>query len=46
MPDEASILGFTNRWYQAAIDTAETHTINDLQLRVVSAPIVLMHPMP
>ncbi len=41
MPDEASILGFTNRWYQAAIDTAETHTVNDMQLRVVSAPLFL-----
>ncbi|ANO50051.1 hypothetical protein [Woeseia oceani] len=41
MPDEASILGFTNQWYQAAIDTAETHTVHDLQLRVVSAPLFL-----
>lgn len=41
MPDEAAMLGFTNRWYQAAIDTAETHAVNDLILRAVSAPLFL-----
>lgn len=39
MPLDESILGFSNRWYRAAIPAAETHRIAaDLDVRIVSAP--------
>ena len=41
MPDNADILGFSNRWYRTAIDTAEKHSIEDIEIRVVSAPLFL-----
>jgi len=41
MPDNADILGFSNRWYREAIDTAEKHSIGDTEIRVVSAPLFL-----
>lgn len=41
MPDDEFILGFTNRWYRTAIETAETHRVGDLRIRVVSAPLFL-----
>ncbi len=41
MPDSEEILGFTNRWYRAAIDTAEKRLIDGITIRVVSAPLFL-----
>lgn len=41
MPDNEEILGFSNRWYRTAIDTAENHSIGDIEIRVVSAPLFL-----
>ena len=41
MPDNEDILGFSNRWYRTAIDTAEKHSIGDIEIRVVSAPLFL-----
>ena len=39
MPLDENILGFSNRWYRAAMTTAETHRIAaDLSVRIVSAP--------
>lgn len=29
MPDDATILGFTNRWYRKGIETAEPHVLTD-----------------
>lgn len=42
MPIEEGILGFTNRWYRAAMDTAqETELQTGLRIRVVTAPYFL-----
>lgn len=41
MPDNEEILGFSNRWYRLAIDTAEGHRIEDLDIRIVSVPLFL-----
>ncbi len=41
MPDNAEILGFSNRWYKTAIETAEIHAIGDLKIRVASPPLFL-----
>ncbi len=41
MPDNEEILGFSNRWYRIAIDTAEKHEINGFEIRVVSVPLFL-----
>ena len=41
MPNSEEILGFSNRWYQEAIDTAETHTVQGIEIRVVSVPLFL-----
>lgn len=41
MPDNAEILGFSNRWYRDAVDTAERHSIGNIEIRVVSAPLFL-----
>ena len=39
MPLDESILGFSNRWYRAAIPAAETHRIAaELDVRIVPAP--------
>ena len=39
MPLDEDILGFSNRWYRAAMTAAETHRIAaDLSVRIVSAP--------
>jgi len=39
MPVDADVLGFTNRWYAYAIDTAQLVVLaEDLVIRVVSAP--------
>ena len=41
MPDNEEILGFSNRWYRFAIDTAEKHQVDGLEIRVVSVPLFL-----
>jgi predicted nucleotidyltransferase len=42
MPLDEKILGFSNRWYRAAMKTATTHQLfRDLEIRVVTAPYFL-----
>ena len=41
MPDNEKILGFTNRWYRIAIETAETRQLRDLTIRVVTPALFL-----
>jgi hypothetical protein len=42
MPTNATILGFANRWYKAAMENAQKMQLeNDLMLRVVTAPFFL-----
>lgn len=41
MPDNEKILGFSNRWYKAAVETADTHTVGENEIRVVSPPLFL-----
>ncbi len=38
MPTDPSILGFSNRWYPAALEHAEKVTIGDCVIRVITAP--------
>jgi hypothetical protein len=39
MPLDERILGFSNRWYQAAMDSSETRSLStDLKVRVVTSP--------
>ena len=39
MPLDEKILGFSNRWYKAAMDTANEFEIErDIRIRVVTAP--------
>jgi predicted nucleotidyltransferase len=42
MPLDERILGFSNRWYRVAMETATTHQLlRDLEIRVVTAPYFL-----
>ncbi len=41
MPTDASILGFGNRWYAAALENAERIQIGDLEIRLITAPYFL-----
>jgi len=42
MPLDEQILGFSNRWYRAAMEAATTHQLfRDLEIRVVTAPYFL-----
>ncbi len=42
MPTDEKILGFSNRWYKAAIKNAETHQLaDDIIIRSVTAPYFL-----
>lgn len=42
MPLDEDILGFSNRWYRPAMNTAEIHRVSaDLDIRVVTAPYFL-----
>ena len=46
MPTEASILGFSNRWYADALKYTETRNIaDDLDIRLVTAPYFLATKM-
>jgi hypothetical protein len=38
MPVDASILGFSNRWYRPALENAKKVKIGDHEIRVISAP--------
>lgn len=40
MPLDEKILGFSNRWYRAAMDAAERRKLSeDLEIRIVTAPL-------
>lgn len=40
MPDDAAILGFSNRWYAAGIKTAMTHRLApDLEIKCLTPPL-------
>ena len=42
MPLDEKILGFSNRWYRAAMEAATTHRLaRNLDIRVVTAPYFL-----
>lgn len=42
MPIDEKILGFSNRWYKPAMESAQTVQLaNDLSIRVVTAPLFL-----
>lgn len=42
MPLSENILGFTNRWYRAALETATRRRLsNDLEVRLVTAPLFI-----
>jgi hypothetical protein len=41
MPTDATVLGFSNRWYPAAIDTAETFHIAGHDVRVVTPALFI-----
>jgi hypothetical protein len=42
MPDDAAILGFTNRWYALGVQTALTYRLtDDLQIKYLTPPIFL-----
>ena len=42
MPIDEKILGFSNRWYKVAMESAQTVQLtNDLTIRVVTAPLFL-----
>jgi len=42
LPLDEKILGFSNRWYRAAMEAANTHQLfPDLEIRVVTAPYFL-----
>jgi hypothetical protein len=42
VPLDEAILGFSNRWYRAAVESAITHQLTpDLEIRVVTAPYFL-----
>lgn len=42
LPDDAAILGFTNRWYAEGIETAAQHQLSDhLSILVLTPPLFL-----
>lgn len=41
MPCSAEILGFSNKWYKATVENAETVTLAKTQIRVATAPYFL-----
>jgi hypothetical protein len=38
---DASVLGFSDRWYPAAIETAQVHAIAGHAVRIVTAPLFI-----
>jgi predicted nucleotidyltransferase len=41
MPSDSSILGFSNRWYAPALDSAERIKVVEANIRVITAPYFL-----
>jgi len=41
MPIDATVLGFSNRWYPAAIETAQTWRIAQHDVRIVTPPLFI-----
>lgn len=41
MPTDASLLGFSNRWYPAAVASASGYVLDDVMIRLISAPCFL-----
>jgi len=41
MPTDSSILGFSNRWYRAALENSIRRRIGDYDIRIVTAPYFL-----
>ena len=42
MPDDETILGFSNRWYSLGLETAVDHPLtDDITIRVLTAPLFL-----
>jgi predicted nucleotidyltransferase len=41
MPTDSLILGFSNRWYQPALENAQKARIGDYEIRVITAPYFL-----
>jgi hypothetical protein len=41
MPTDASVLGFSNRWYPAAIETAQMRPIAGHEVRIVTPPLFI-----
>src|SRR5205807_703331 len=41
MPTDASILGFSNRWYGPALENAQRIRIGEYEIRVITAPYFL-----
>ena len=41
MPTDASVLGFSNRWYPAAIETAQMRRIAGHDVRIVTPPLFI-----
>jgi hypothetical protein len=42
MPLDENILGFSNRWYRAALDNAQVHELDaDLRIRAITSPFFL-----
>jgi predicted nucleotidyltransferase len=38
MPTDSSILGFSNRWYRPALETAQRARIGEYEIRLITAP--------
>ena len=41
MPTDASILGFSNRWYRPALENAQRMRIGEYEIRLITAPYFL-----
>lgn len=41
MPDDASILGFSNRWYSLVLKSYQVFSLDELKLKVISPPCFL-----
>ena len=41
MPTDGSVLGFTNRWYGEALQSAQSVSIGDREIRLITAPYFL-----
>jgi predicted nucleotidyltransferase len=41
MPTDASMLGFSNRWYRPALENAERLLLGDYEIQIVTAPYFL-----